>query len=95
MTNRIIITGLELRLYCLKDEKEASCVVYDMDGSEKIAMTAKRDGNQIQIKVISDEAYSIRLVNVIAISVSMGEIKIDKKDTVIRLNGSADFSVTF
>ena len=87
--------GAELRLYCLKDEKEASCVVYDMDGSEKIAMTAKRDGNQIQIKVISDEAYSIRLVNVIAISVSMGEIKIDKKDTVIRLNGSADFSVTF
>ena len=87
--------GAELRLYCLKDEKGASCVVYDMDGSEKIAMTAKRDGNQIQIKVISDEAYSIRLVNVIAISVSMGEIKIDKKDTVIRLNGSADFSVTF
>ena len=41
--------GAELRLYCLKDEKEAFCVVYDMDGSEKIVMTAKRDGNQLQI----------------------------------------------
>lgn len=87
--------GAELRLYCLKDEKEASCVVYDMDGSEKIVMTAKRDGNQLQIKTVSEQAYSIRLVNVIAISVSMGEIKIDKKDTVIQLKGNADISVTF
>ena len=87
--------GAELRLYCLKDEKEASCVVYDMDGSEKIVMTAKRDGNQLQIKTVSEQAYSIRLVNVIAISVSMGEVKIDKKDTVIQLKGNADISVTF
>lgn len=49
-------------------------------------MTAKRDGNQIQIAVKSDKVYRIRLVNVIAISVSQGEVKIDKKDTVISLS---------
>ena len=58
-------------------------------------MTAKRDGNQIQIAVKSDKVYRIRLVNVIAISVSQGEVKIDKKDTVIFLSGNADLTVTF
>ena len=66
-----------------------------MDKTEEIAMTAKRDGNQIQIAVKSDKAYRIRLVNVIAISVSQGEVKIDKKDTVISLSGNADLTVTF
>lgn len=85
----------ELRLYALKDGKSAEAVVYGMDKTEEIAMTAKRDGNQIQIAVKSDKAYRIRLVNVIAISVSQGEVKIDKKDTVISLSGNADLTVTF
>ena len=87
--------GAELRLYALKDGKSAEAVVYGMDKTEEIAMTAKRDGNQIQIAVKSDKAYRIRLVNVIAISVSQGEVKIDKKDTVISLSGNADLTVTF
>ena len=85
----------ELRLYALKDGKSAEAVVYGMDKTEEIAMTAKRDGNQIQIAVKSDKVYRIRLVNVIAISVSQGEVKIDKKDTVISLSGNADLTVTF
>lgn len=85
----------ELRLYCLQDGKEASAVVYGMDRAEEIAMTAARNGNQIQITVRSDKDYKIRLVNVIAISVSRGEVKIDKKDTVIILSGSTDLTVTF
>ena len=52
-------------------------------------------GNQIQITVKSDKAYRIRLVNVIAISVSQGDVKIDKKDTIISLSGNADLTVTF
>lgn len=87
--------GAELRLYALKDGKSAEAVVYGMDKTEEIAMTAKRDGNQIQIAVKSDKVYRIRLVNVIAISVSQGEVKIDKKDTVISLSGNADLTVTF
>ncbi len=85
----------ELRLYSLQDGKEASTVVYGMDRVEEIAMTAVRSGNQIQITVRSDKDYRIRLVNVIAISVSRGEVKIDKKDTVITLSGNTDFTVIF
>ncbi len=85
----------ELRLYSLQDGKEASTVVYGMDRAEEIAMTAVRSGNQIQVTVRSDKDYRIRLVNVIAISVSRGEVKIDKKDTVITLSGNTDFTVIF
>ncbi len=85
----------ELRLYALKDGKSAEAVVYGMDQTEEITMTAKRDGNQIQITVKSDKTYKIRLVNVIAISVSQGDVKIDKKDTIISLSGNADLTVTF
>ena len=86
-------SGAELRLYALKDEKEASTVVYGMDNKEKITMKAVRNGNQIQIHVVSDENYTIRLVNEIAISVSQGEVKIDGKDTVVTLTGNADITV--
>ncbi len=85
----------ELRLYSLQDGKEASTVVYGMDRAEEIAMTAVRNGNQMQITVRSDKDYNIRLVNVIAISVSRGEVKIDKRDTVIELSGNTDFTVIF
>lgn len=85
----------ELRLYALQDGKKADTVVYGMDLSEEIVMTAERNGNQLEIEVKSDKKYTIRLVNIIAISVSQGEIKIDGRDTVIRLSGDAKFAVTF
>ena len=44
--------GAELRLYALKDGKNAEAVVYGMDQKEEIAMTAKREGNQIHITKI-------------------------------------------
>ena len=65
--------GAELRLYALKDGKNAEAVVYGMDQKEEIAMTAKREGNQIHITVKSDRNYAVRLVNVAAASVSAGE----------------------
>ena len=37
--------GAELRVYALKDGKEASTVVYGMDQKEEISMTATRKGN--------------------------------------------------
>ncbi len=85
----------ELRLYSLQDEKEASTVIYGMDKKEEISMAAARNKNQIQITVKSDKNYTIRLVNMIAVSVTQGDVKIDKKDTVITLSGNADFTVTF
>lgn len=88
-------TNAELRLYSLKNGKEASTVIYGMDKKEEISMKAVRNENQIQITVKSNKAYTIRLVNLIAISVSQGEVKVDNLDTIITLAGNADFTVTF
>ncbi len=84
----------ELCLYSLKDGKEASTVIYGMDQREELIMTASRNGNQVHIIVKSEKTYTIRLVNLVAISVSQGEVKISKKDTVIALEGDADFTAT-
>ena len=86
--------GAELRLYALKDGKNAEAVVYGMDQKEEIAMTAKREGNQIHITVKSDRNYVVRLVNVAAASVSAGDVKTEGKDTVISLSGNAEVTVT-
>lgn len=86
--------GAELRLYALKDGKNAEAVVYGMDQKEEIAMTAKREGNQIHIIVKSDRNYAVRLVNVAAASVSAGDVKTEGKDTVIGLSGNAEVTVT-
>ena len=86
--------GAELRLYALKDGKSAEAVIYGMDQKEEIAMTAKREGNQIHITVKSDKNYAVRLVNVAAASVSAGDVKTEGKDTVISLSGSAEVTVT-
>lgn len=88
-------TNAELRLYSLKNGKEASTVIYGMNKKEEISMKAVRNENQIQITVKSNKAYTIRLVNLIAISVSQGEVKVDNLDTIITLAGNADFTVTF
>lgn len=84
----------ELRIYALKDGKEASTVIYGMDQNEELSATASKNGEQIQINVKTDKAYSIRLVNVAAASVSQGDMKIDGNDTVITLSGNADITVT-
>ena len=85
----------EIRIYTLKDGCQAESVVYGMDRQAKINITAQRNANQLQITVKTDKSYTIRLVNEIAVSVSQGEIKIDKKDTLIRLSGNADVTATF
>ena len=85
--------GAELRLYALKDGKNAEAVVYGMDQKEEIAMTAKREGNQIHITVKSDRNYVVRLVNVAAASVSAGDVKTEGQDTVISLSGNAEVTV--
>ncbi len=85
----------ELCLYSLKDGEEASTVIYGMDQKEELIMTASRNGNQIHIIIRTNKSYAVRLINLVAISVSQGEVKIDKKDTVITLTGDSDFTATF
>ena len=81
----------EIRIYALKDGCKASSVVYGMDQKEEISVTAIRKEKTIQIKVTSDQNYTIRLVNVSA--VGSGTVK-DGKDTVITLSGNDDITLT-
>lgn len=83
--------GAEIRVYTLTDEKETSSVVYGMDQNEEISITAKKNGNQIYLNVISDKEYTIRLVNVTASG--EGAVK-DGNDTIIHLSGNADLTLT-
>lgn len=76
--------GVELRVYALKDGKTAEAIVYGMDQAEELSVFAKREGSQVHITVKTDKAYTLRLVNVNAVSVSVGELQHDGRDTVIR-----------
>lgn len=85
--------GVELRLYALKDGKTAQVKVSGMDQREALTAEAVRNGSSIRILVKTDKAYTIRLVNVTASSVSHGELRIEGRDTVIACSGSAEVTV--
>ena len=75
--------GVELRVYELKDGVAASTVVYGMDESEEVKVTAVRNGNTITVDVASDKAYSVRLVNVTATGLEGTEAVVDGNDTIL------------
>lgn len=84
-------SGAEIRIYALTDGACASSVVYGMDQKEEISITAKKNGNEIQISVVSDKDYTIRLVNANA---SGGGASKDGNDTVLTLSGNAELTLT-
>lgn len=77
----------EIRIYALKDEVTAKSVVYGMDQKEEISITAKKNGKEIHLSVVSDKNYSIRLVNTDASGEGTSK---DGNDTVIALSGNAE-----
>lgn len=80
----------EIRIYALKDNTETSSVVYGMDQREEISITARKNGNQIHLNIVSDKEYVIRLVNITA---SGDDAVKDGNDTVINLSGNADLTL--
>lgn len=88
------VDGAELRMYALQDGKTAETVIYGMDQKVGLMASAVKNGNQIQIHVKSDKAYTIRLVNVKAAGVSAGSLTINGNDSVIALSGDAEIVVT-
>lgn len=83
--------GAEIRIYALIDGTETKSVVYGMDQKEEISITAKKNGKEIHLSVVSDKNYSIRLVNTEA---SGNGASKDGNDTVISLSGNAELTLT-
>lgn len=82
--------GAEIRIYALIDGAEVKSVVYGMDQKEEISITAKKNGKEIHLTVVSDKNYSIRLVNTEA---SCDGASKDGNDTVISLSGNAELTL--
>ncbi len=80
--------GVQLKVYELKEGKEASTVVYGMDGAKELEITVIKNNGQITIKANAKKAYSIRLVNVILTEASNASITVDGNDTIITPNNN-------
>ena len=76
--------GVELRIYELEDGVRVSDVVFGMDNAEEVKMSAERAGNVITVNVMSDKAYSVRLVNRKAVSVAGGDMTLEGNDTIVK-----------
>lgn len=76
--------GVELRIYELGDGVRVSDVVFGMDNAEEVKVSAERAGNVITVNVMSDKAYSVRLVNRKAASVTGGDMTLEGNDTIVK-----------
>lgn len=76
--------GVELRIYELADGARAADVVFGMDNTEEVKVSAERQGSTITVNVMTDKPYSVRLVNVKAASVKDGSMTVEGNDTVIQ-----------
>lgn len=85
--------GVELRIYELGDGVRVSDVVFGMDNAEEVKVSAERAGNVITINVMSDKAYSVRLVNVKAASAAGGDMTLEGNDTIVK-SGTGHITVT-
>ena len=70
-------------MYALVDGQECSTVVYDMKQQEDLAVSVVKDGASIRIRAKGDKPYTVRLVNVQAVSANGASMAIDGKDTVL------------
>ena len=75
--------GVELRVYALVDGQECSTIVYDMKQQEDLAVSVVKDGASIRIQAKGNKPYTVRLVNVRAVSANGASMVVDGKDTVL------------
>ena len=77
--------GVELRVYALTDGQECSTIVYDMNQQANLQISVVKTGKTITIKAenIGGKPYTVRLVNVQAISSTGASMVIDGKDTLL------------
>lgn len=77
--------GVELRVYALTDGQECSTVVYDMKQQADLQISVVKTGKTITITAenTGGKPYTVRLINVQAVSSDGASMVIDGKDTVL------------
>lgn len=75
--------GAQARIYALKDGVKAQTVVYDMKQKADLEISALKEGNKITIETSATKAFTIRLVNVKAVSVEGASYTVEGNDTVL------------
>ncbi len=77
--------GVELRVYALTDGQECSTVVYDMKQQANLRISVVKTGKTITITAenTGGKPYTVRLINVQAVSSNGAPMVIDGKDTVL------------
>ena len=77
--------GAELRVYAPVDGRPAETTVYDMKQNGVLHVTVLKSGSVIEIKTeqTTEQSYTIRLVNMHAVSADGASMAIDGNDTVL------------
>ena len=80
--------GAELRIYALTDGQKAETTVYGMAQNAELNVSVMKDGAQITIEAenIGKKPYTVRLVNVQAVSADGAAMKVVGNDTVLTPN---------
>ena len=81
--------GAELRVYALSEDKEASTVIYDMKQNVALTASVVKKGSKISIQVQADKPYTVRLINVKAVSASGADMQMEGNDTILTPTGGA------
>ena len=75
--------GVELRVYELPENEAVSTVVYGMDQSEEVKVTALKQGKTITVDVDTTKPFSVRLVNTTAKGLEGTQAVSEEKDTIL------------
>lgn len=75
--------GVELRIYELKEDKPVTKSVYAADQSEDLKITAVKTGNSIILDVDAKKKYTVKLINITAVSAEGAQVEIIGNDTVV------------
>jgi alpha-D-xyloside xylohydrolase len=88
--------GCELRVYAIHDGVQIDTVVYGMNNVAELNVSVKRIGHSIHITADGSKPYSIRMINMHAVSAANGLLSIEGVDSVITPDKSTEMiEVTF
>ena len=75
--------GVELRLYELHNGCRAERTVYGMDNRAELTIRASRHAGAVTLDVEASKPYTVRLVNVQAVSAEGADIRVEGSDTLV------------
>ena len=75
--------GVELRIYELHNGAATERTVYGMDKQAALTVRASRHAGALTLDVETVKPYTVRLVNVRAVSAEGAEIRIEGNDTLV------------